>query len=255
MFVILGALILSVILILSFYKYKKGNLSQSTTLKVLVATKNLQSGAALQASDLDWKPWPRQAFSPLFLVEGIRRKEEVVGSVLKESVLLGHPLTMEMLIPRGEMSPLTRALRPGMRAFTVDVPVASALAGLITPGDTVDVIFTYDASQTRGGQDFVSETILRNLRVIAIDQSILHELKSTSKPGKASQTTTKHVTLEVTPKQAETLAVSKSLGTLSLSLTHPVVEMNQSVVDGEGTEEVTVLLHGEKQERAKGGGP
>src|SRR5205814_3269427 len=110
---------------------------------------------------------------------------------------------------------LAAALGPGMRAITVPVNAASSVAGFVFPGDHVDMVLTQTVSGGGEGPALkVSETIIRNLRVLATDQRVTEK----NDDGKTEVKTFSNVTLEVTPRIAEKISVAQSIGTLSLSL-------------------------------------
>ena len=127
----------------------------------------------------------------------------------------GQPITRGSLVGPEDRGFLAAALGPGMRAVTVPVNASNGGSGFIFPGDHVDMVLT---QQVTGGGDGpplkVSETIVRNIRVLAADQRFTDK----DADGKPVIKTASNVTLEVTPKIAEKIAVAQSLGTLSLSL-------------------------------------
>jgi pilus assembly protein CpaB len=102
-----------------------------------------------------------------------------------------------------------------MRAMTVPVNAATGVAGFVFPGDRIDLVLTQTVKGDEGTALKASETILRNLRVLATDQSTD---STTSDDGKTVVKAFRTVTLEVTPKIAEKVAVAQTIGTLSLSL-------------------------------------
>jgi pilus assembly protein CpaB len=138
-----------------------------------------------------------------------------MGTVVRFPITAGQPVTRGSLVGPQDRGFLAAALGSGMRAITVPVNSSTGVAGFVFPGDHVDMVLT---QQVEGGGDGpalkVSETIVRNLRVLATDQRITDK----DKDGKIEVKTFANVTLEVTPKIAEKIAVAQSLGTLSLSL-------------------------------------
>lgn len=257
---ILSALIVSTVLTLWIYKNQKGKqktVVEQSNVQILVAAKNLTTGMKLKSSDITWQPWPRNLLSPTFIVHGIRDKKDFEGAVIRSPVSRGQPITDELVIAKGSLSPLTSELRPGMRAFAVNIDLASAIAGLIKPGDRVDIILTY----IKGGgggleKHFISTTILSNLMVLAVDQE-LSPVATEKERGRIS--TTKHVTLEVTPEQVQILALAQSMGELSLSLTTPIDQeakgdrlqsIDSSYLRGEQSGGEVILFHGEKMEQS-----
>lgn len=193
------------------------------TLDVLVAGKDIPVGARIAAGDLVWQPFPKAGIVEV-LVNRVARPnaaEEMVGMVARSAFFAGEPVREQRLIKadRGFMSVI---LKPGMRASAVEVKAVSTAGGFILPNDHVDVILTRAAPKTAngGGDPYVSETILTNVRVLAVDQQI------SDGKGEASMLAKDTVTLELTPRQAETMAQSAQLGVISLAL--------RAIRDGDG---------------------
>jgi pilus assembly protein CpaB len=138
-----------------------------------------------------------------------------VGSVVREPFLAGEPIVERKLVHAGDSGYLAVVLQPGMRAMSVAVTVETGAGGFILPGDRVDVILAAEVSsdQTEGAsrKAWSSGTVLRNIKVLAIDQATKPENGATTVVGATA-------TLEVGPQEAEALALAKSLGDLSLTL-------------------------------------
>src|SRR3954467_9810775 len=185
--------------------------------KILVAKKPLQAGTMIDPEALSWQPWPKELMQSAYYTEGQPGADvqRLVGTVVRYPITAGQPVTRGALVGPKDRGFLAAALGPGMRAITVPVNASTGVAGFVFPGDHVDMVLT---QQVAGGGDGpalkVSETIVRNLRVLATDQRITDK----DKDGKIEVKTFANVTLEVTPKIAEKIAVAQSLGTLSLSL-------------------------------------
>ena len=185
--------------------------------KVLVAKKALPVGTIIDADSFTFQPWPKELMQSAYYVEnqadGDPRK--LMGTVVRYPITAGQPVTRGSLVGPQDRGFLAAALGPGMRAITVPVNVTSGVAGFVFPGDHVDMVLT---QQVQGGGEGaalkVSETIIRNLRVLATDQRITEK----DDDGKTQVKTFSNVTMEVTPKIAEKIAVAQSLGSLSLSL-------------------------------------
>lgn len=184
---------------------------QATT-KILVATHGLPAGQFLQPNDLEWQPWPQDAINSSYLVSGARSVDDLVGSVVRASISGGEPITDDRLIKKGDRGFLSAIMAPGTRAVTVQLQQNAGLGGLVLPGDHVDVVLT--AVVPSAGQNEpehkASETILEDIRVIAIDQKMSDMSNETVMARTA--------TLEVTPKQAEILALVNEMGKISLTL-------------------------------------
>jgi len=195
--------------------------------KVLVANVEIPTGTFLKDEMIRWQDWPSDAIDPNFLVEGKVDPKTItgVGAVARRPIPAGQPITEGALARPGDRGFLAAVLKPGMRAISIAVNEVSGLAGLIFPGDRVDVMLVHAVpgavvQSNSGGQadatvkaadHRVSETILQNVRILAIDQALGHA------PGQPSQVA-RTITIEVTPKQAELMAVAVQLGQLTLSL-------------------------------------
>jgi pilus assembly protein CpaB len=183
--------------------------------KVLVAKKALPVGTIIDADSLTLQPWPKELMQGAYYVEGQPDTKSLAGTVVRYAIAAGQPVTRGSLVGPQDRGFLAAALGPGMRAVTVPVNVSAGVAGFIFPGDHVDLMLT---QQVTGGGDGsplkVSETIVRNIRVLATDQRFTDK----DADGKTSVRTFSNVTVEVTPKIAEKIAVAQSLGTLSLAL-------------------------------------
>lgn len=220
------ALIISLLVTGLVYKYEKQKHRKETEevsrIQVLVATKALSRGETVDSADVRWQVWPKAAVSPQFLIQGSRKIEDITGSFVRVPIDAGQPLTDALIVSKSHMSPLASIIRPDMRAFTIDIDKGNAVAGLLLPGDLVDVVVTYATmNATTRDRTFIGSTILKNILVVGVDQEIAAGGAGSSSSSKGNNTT-KSITLEVTPKQAEFLAVGKAMGTLYLSLANGV---------------------------------
>ena len=185
--------------------------------KVLVAKKALPAGTIIDADSLTLQPWPKELMQSAYYIEGQPDGDpkKLLGTVVRYPITAGQPVTRGALVGPQDRGFLAAALGPGMRAITVPVNVSSGVAGFVFPGDHVDLVLTQQV--TGGGEGpalKVAETIIRNLRVLATDQRITDK----DEDGKTQVKTFSNVTIEVTPRIAEKIAVAQSLGSLSLSL-------------------------------------
>ena len=183
--------------------------------KVLVAKKALPVGTIIDADSFSFQPWPKELMQGAYYVEGQPDAKTLAGTVVRYSIAAGQPVTRGSLVGPQDRGFLAAALGAGMRAVTVPVNTTTGVAGFVFPGDHVDLVLT---QQVQGGGDGtplkVSETIVRNVRVLATDQRFTDK----DEDGKTAVKTFSNVTFEVTPKIAEKIAVAQSLGQLSLSL-------------------------------------
>ena len=185
------------------------------TLDVLVAAKDIPLGTRIAAGDLVWQAFPKTGIAEVYVnkVAKPTAGEDFVGMVARSALVAGEPVREQRLIKadRGFMSVI---LTPGMRASAVEVKAVSTAGGFILPNDRVDVILTRAAPNAgaSGGDPYVSETILTNVRILAVDQQV------SDGKGEAAMLAKDTVTLELTPRQAEVLAQSTQLGVISLAL-------------------------------------
>lgn len=186
------------------------------TVPVLVAAADIPVGNVVAAADLRWLDWPL-ASVPAGVVrkdEAPGAEQELAGQVARYGMLASEPIRREKLIKTDGTGFLSAVLPSGMRAVAIstDSRGANTAGGFILPNDRVDVIVTMKGPAAEGeGEAFLSETILRNLRVLAIGQNVQERNGEKVVIGETA-------TLEVDPGQAETLFRSQKMGTLSLSL-------------------------------------
>lgn len=204
--------------------------------KVLVARKPLPVGTIIDATSIGYKPWPKDSLQPSFYLQGSPDTDpsKMLGTVVRYPVTAGQPLTRGSLVGPKDRGFLAAALGPGMRAVTVPVDnKTGGVGGFVFPGDRVDMVLTQEIEGGGDGDPLrVSETIVRNIRVLATDQRI----DSKTEDGETEVVKAQTVTLEVTPRIAEKIAVAQSLGTLSLSLrsiADTTSELERAVAAGE----------------------
>jgi len=207
-------------------------MQQPTGPKVLVATRALPVGTILDDSAFRYQPWPKDLIQGAYYVEGKSDTKTVRGSVIRNAISAGQPLTTGSFVQPGDRGFLAAALGPGMRAITIAVRTESSVAGFVFPGDRVDLMLTQTVDTGTGGPSLkTSETIIRNVRVLATDQ----RTSSEDPTGKKEVKTFATVTLEVTPRIGEKIAVAQSIGQLSLSL-RPIAddtaELERAIASG-----------------------
>jgi pilus assembly protein CpaB len=182
---------------------------------VLVAVKALPVGTILDAESFRFQPWPKDLVEQAYYLKGQTDPAKLAGSVVRTAITVGQPLTQGALVKPGDRGFLAAALAPGMRAVTVPVSAQTSVAGFVFPGDRIDLVLTQSVPGGGDGEPLkVSETILRNLRVLATDQ----RMDAMGPDGKPVVQTYSNVTIEVTPKIAEKIAVAQTIGSLSMSL-------------------------------------
>jgi pilus assembly protein CpaB len=183
------------------------------TLQVLVARNAVHTGQIVKPDDLRWQSWPEGSLAPTYIVEGKRPMSDFVGAVARGSIAPGEPITEGKLVLAGTRGFMAAVLQPGTRAVSVPITATSAVSGFIYAGDRVDVLLTHVLQALTGAkeQHTATETVLRNARVIAMDQRL--DFAPGDKPDVA-----KTATLELTPKQSEIVTLAVKMGDLSLVL-------------------------------------
>ena len=184
--------------------------------KVLVAKRALPVGTIITADAIAYQLWPKEMVQDAYFIDGEADMDKLLGTVVRFQITAGQPVTRGGLVAPNDRGFLAAALGPGMRAVTVPVSAKTGVGGFVFPGDRVDMMLTQTIEGNDDGQSLkTTETILRNLRVLAPDQST----ESTTTPdGKTIVRGVRTVTLEVTPRIAEKIEVAGTIGTLSLAL-------------------------------------
>jgi len=190
---------------------------------VLVAKKTLVAGSFVKPDLLEWKPWPEDGIIEGYMVkqpgaadtdgEAEDPRQAFEGAVVRTELAAGQPVTEDRVVHPGERGFLAAVLEPGLRAVSVPVNATTGISGFIFPGDWVDVLLTMRVKSDENGKAktrYFSQTLLAGIRVLAIDQS------TENVDGKAAPAKT--ATIQVTPKQAEEIAIALTMGDLSLSL-------------------------------------
>ncbi|MCR9219047.1 MAG: Flp pilus assembly protein CpaB [Alphaproteobacteria bacterium] len=182
--------------------------------EVLIAAKTLPTGAFLRESHLKWVAFPEEAvLDSYFLRETLEAEGGAAGllegAVARRSLAAGEPITRAKIVRPGERGFLAAVLRPGARAVSVPINATAGVSGFVFPGDAVDLLLTMTLI-LNGRERRVTETVLSDIRVLAVDQ------RTNDQEGEPALAKT--ATLEVDPKQAEVIAVAMEMGRLSLAL-------------------------------------
>jgi len=181
------------------------------TVDILVAKNDLSRGQVISEGDIDWQTWPAASANASFVKRTDRPDaiHQFVGAIARESVPSGEPIRDPAVVFAKGSGFLAAILPKGMRAVSMEVSAENAAGGFILPDDHVDVVLTrHDKTQS---DKIVSESILRNVRVLAVDQAVEEKAGQKVVVGKTA-------TLELTPDQAESLQLAKQQGSLSLAL-------------------------------------
>ena len=207
------ALLVAIIVQASFGSKKSG------TTEVLVAAKTLPAGSPVTDDNFKWQAWPKESvFDGAIVRDKNQKVTDAAKGKLRRELNANEPLTQVSLTAAGKGNPLAASMDPGMRAVAIKVSAESMVGGFISPGDRVDVIVTFQVrlsgEDSEAAEERVSrhatETVLENVRVMAIDQLSAKE-DNKAKVGRT-------VTLEVNAKGAEKLSLAAEMGDLSLAL-------------------------------------
>jgi len=190
--------------------------AQLQTVDVLVAKSDIGLGQTVTPEDMQWQTWPAATASNSF----IRRNErpdaakDVAGSIARAPFIAGEPIRDPKLVKSTGSGFMAAILPTGMRAISTEISPETGAGGFILPNDRVDVILSKrekNPDRTGAADIIISEIILSNVRVLAIDQAPKEKDGQNAVVGKT-------VTLELKPEQAETLARARQTGTLQLAL-------------------------------------
>jgi pilus assembly protein CpaB len=191
-------------------------LAQPTKVSVLVAARSLRAGSLLKPEDIASKDVLDADEPSGASLDTAQNRSSLTGAMVRRTLADGQVLLPQDLVRPGDHGFLAAVLGPNMRAVTVAVDAVSGTAGLIWPGDRVDLILTQtmDNPALAAGKRVAAETVLSDARVIAIDQQIVQGQAPDGTVAQANRT----ATLEVTAAQAERVLVAGRLGKLSLSV-------------------------------------
>src|SRR5450631_267466 len=193
-----------------------GPVAQLQTVDVLVARSDIGLGQTVTPEDMQWQTWPAATASNTF----IRRNErpdattQVAGSIARAPFIAGEPIREPKLVKANGSGFMAAILPTGMRAISTEIPPETGAGGFSLPNDRVDVILSKrdkNPDKSASADIVISEIILANVRVLAIDQAPKEKDGQNAVVGKT-------VTLELKPEQAETLARARQTGTLALAL-------------------------------------
>ena len=173
--------------------------------QVLVATKDIPMGSTITDGSVQWQDWPQSGASGNFIVRSSNPDAltESVGAIARSTFFAGEPITDSKLI-RSDRGFMSAILPSGKRAVATSIAADTSAGGFILPNDRVDVIMTRQSDDGNGQQRFQTETILNNVRVLAIDQTIEDMNGEKVVVGQTA-------TLELSPQQAEILTVARQM--------------------------------------------
>jgi pilus assembly protein CpaB len=196
---------------------------QLDQIEVLVAKREIRMGDRVSTNDLKWQAWPKEAATQGYITKSAKPKAmaDYDKAIARSGLLQGEPISEGKFVRctedankkvQCEGGAMAAIIPSGMRAIATKISPETSAGSFILPNDMVDVILTRRMrSRGAGGEDFVSDTLFQNVRVLAIGQTL--ETKDGKKTVDGATTT-----LELTPAQSEQLMLAKSMGELSLAL-------------------------------------
>ena len=198
--------------------------------EILVAAREIPTGTIISDLDLQWVVWPKDAISSTMISKMIDPGAPVSlkGSIVRSSMMEGEPIRRQKLVKGANASYVAAILPSGMRAFSIPIDTGgtNTAGGYILPNDRVDILRTGGA---RGGEDGLrADVVVADVRVIAIGKNI-QEVAGSDRGLQGN-----NITLEVTPDQAQDLAVAQQSGALSLVL-RSLVDRGVAIPTDRGT--------------------
>jgi pilus assembly protein CpaB len=214
---LVGAVLIALIVRVAVTSASHSTAPAVSTEKVLVSAANLPQGLLLRDEDLTWKKLPAESVPPNAIISGAPGATDLKGALLRHPATIGTVLVSDDVILPNAPGFLAATLKPEMRAVSVAVDDVSGNAGLIQPGDYVDLLLTQQMDRRTDSPDLAvsSETVVEHVRVLAVGSEIQRP-KTGDTPDANNRART--VTLEVTPRMGEVVAVAARLGSLSLAL-------------------------------------
>ncbi len=216
--------------------------------EVLVASRDLQMGERLAEGSIAWREWPKSnvAISMITRDAKANAKEEFTQARARLAIFEGEPIVDKKIVLPGQGGFMSAILPKGMRAISVAISARSSAGGFILPNDRVDVILTEKLADK--DKSVVSETVLTNVRVLAINQTFRQDETGDTVTVAEGKT----ATLELEPQQAEVVSSIESKGELSLSL-RSIAENDGKSLD-EGGPKLAGEYGGEKKKKGTNAG-
>jgi pilus assembly protein CpaB len=199
--------------------------------QVLVAAKDMAMGEKLIDSNTAWRDWPKDNVSDAMITKDVRpdARDKLSSARARLPIIDGEPISDKKIIQPDQSGFMSAILPKGMRAISVAISERSAAGGFILPNDRVDVILTRKIDDPSSNQKIVrSETVLTNVRVLAINQTYRQEAGQ----DQVTVTEGKTATLELDPRETEVISMIESAGELSLALRSIAENGDKGMDDG-----------------------
>ena len=199
------------------------------TVRVLVATRDIQRGERLAAEDTNWIAWPKKGIQPSFITdENAEQRQELTSAVARSLIVTGEPIVGAKVVKTGSSGLMAAILSPGMRAVTLRVSPETSSGGFVLPGDRIDILHT---GKNR------TKVLFEEVRVLAVNTMY------------AENTETPHIdgvnmTLELSPGDAEAFTTARTAGGLSIVLRSIFKPEGDVVADDRRSSDVTIIRYG-----------
>lgn len=209
--------------------------------RYVVAAHPLPAGTLAREEDFTTRSAPAGNIPSGAIVDSADARIGLRGSLVRRWLDTGTPITAADVLRPRDRGFLASVLEPGTRAISINVDAETGVSGLIWPGDHVDVVLTHDMPNADPAHKTVSETVLQDIRVIAIDQKIVQGAPDNNTSAGALART---VTLQVAPEQVEKITVGEGLGKLALAM-RSAVQQQEAAVPGTvfGSDVSAALAH------------
>lgn len=199
------------------------------TVRVLIATRDIQRGERLSLEDTNWINWPKKAIQPTFITDAVAEKrEELTDAVARSLIVTGEPIVDAKVVKAGYSGLMAAIISPGMRAVTMRVSPETSSGGFILPGDRIDVMHTMNG-RTR--------LMFEEVRVLAVNTVYAETTETPYIDGV-------NVTLELSPRDAEAFITARSNGSMSAVLRSIFKPEEGVVADDRRSSDVNVIRYG-----------
>lgn len=216
------------------------------TSDVLIVSRQVNMGERVGPA-LKWQAWPKDILDSSFITRNDKPEalEELKEAIARFTLYPGEPVRLPRLVTNGQNF-MSAILTPGMRAVAIEIGADTSAGGFVLPNDHVDVIMTRRSAETANGPGYITETVLENIRVLAIDQTVQDD--ENGNPVIIGKT----ATLELTPEQAEVITVAQRMAdrlTLALrsvaDLQEPSAKTGRHLVNGVNGSGIRIIKSGD----------
>lgn len=187
---------------------------KNDTVDVLVTGRNIPPGDRLGSTGIQWRAWPQEGLAPEMITkdESPDALDKMQAARARVAMVAGEPVLATRIVKPGESGFMSTLLPEGMVAVAIPVTELSSVSGFVLPNDRVDVVFTRTLTERTGDKSAISEAVLSNVKVLAINQTLASGTDGATVPNART------AVLELTPRQAEVLGKLLTAGQISLAL-------------------------------------